>query len=267
MTNPVAVRRVTEGGVATLTLCRPPRNAMTAELCAGFLGHLADIRRDPSVRAVVIAGEGRHFCTGADLSGDHTPPGHVDVLGGAMGTAERLRALYTPFMEVLELDVPTVAAVRGAAVGGGLGLAAACDFRVVAPETRFMAPFVRLGIHPGMALTRLLPALVGLPRSLEMLLLGREVRGEEALAIGLATRCVSEDQVDAGAHELAPRLAAGAPGVARWTRRAVHRAIAFDPRTAADTEALAQALTFSSEDAAEGLRAFFEKREPRFEGR
>ena len=188
-------------------------------------------------------------------------------LGGAPGDAARLRELYAPFLRLTQQELPTVAIVQGAAVGGGLGLACACDFRIVTPSTRFAAPFVRLGIHPGMALTSALPVLVGLSRAMDMLLLGREVRGEEANAWGLANRCVEESVLESEGMKFAQALAEGAPAVARMTRRAVHQAIAYDPSAAADIEAMAQALTFLSADAQEGVQAFREKRKPEFKGK
>lgn len=261
--DPVLMER--DGHVAVLRLNRPPRNTMTPELMARFLERAAEIQATPEIRAVVVtAGEG-HFCAGAELGAGM--PGVAQALGGSVGVADRLRQVYTPFLGLLDLPVPTVAAVRGAAVGGGLGLAVACDFRVVTPRTRFIAPFAKLGIHPGMGLTAILPMLIGLPRAQEMLLLGEEVRGERALDWGLAHRCVPNAQCLDAALSLAHRAAAGAPAVIRWTKRAVHRAVQLDPRAAADVESLAQALTFSTEDAKEGMAAFFAKRTPDFKGR
>jgi enoyl-CoA hydratase/carnithine racemase len=258
--------------VALLRLNRPPRNVMSPELLDAFSRTLARATADPTVRALVITGgslepgRGQHFCAGADLGTDALP-GVAQPLGGAPGSAEQLRDVYAPFLGLLDVAIPTVAAVNGAAVGGGFGLACVCDFRVATPESRFKAPFATLGVHPGMALTSLLPALVGLPRAMELLLLAEEVSGLKALEWGLVHRCVPASELEAEAITLASRLAAAAPAVVRWTKRAVHRAISFDPKAAADVEALAQALTFLGSDAAEGIAAFRERRAPRFEGR
>ena len=253
-----------EGAVATLSLNRPPRNTMTREVMACFAERLEEVRSTPAARVLIVTSVGKHFCAGAELGADI--PGEAPALGGPPGTADRLREVYAPFLALMDLPIPTIAAVGGAAVGGGLGLALACDFRVVCPETRFMAPFVRLGIHPGMALTYLLPSIVGAARAMEMLLTGDEVRGELALSWGLANRCVPEPDLLDEAYSLAAQIAAGAPAVVRWTKRAVHRAIGLDPRAAADVEAMAQALTFGTKDAEEGMRAFLEKRVPEFTG-
>lgn len=250
--------------VATLRLNRGPRNTMTPETMSAFSSRISEIRQSPDIRCLVITSNGKHFCAGAELSAGM--PGEAQALGGVPGTADRLRSLYEPFLSLIDLPIPTVAAINGAAVGGGLGLALSCDFRVVSPESRMMAPFPRLGIHPGMALTSLLPTLVGLPRAMEMLMTGCEIRGEQALSWGLANRCVDQDEMVTEAQTLARTLSEGAPAVVRWTKRAVHRAIGLDIRSAADMEAFAQAITFQSDDCKEGMNAFFDKRKPEFSG-
>ena len=262
--NSESVELIRSGHVATLALNRPPRNTMSPELMARFLERIEEVKQDANIRALIITSNGKHFCAGAELSGGM--PGSTGGLGGPAGTANRMRQVYTPFLTLMELEIPTVAAINGAAVGGGLGLALVCDFRIVTPKSRLMAPFAKLGLHPGMALTYLLPRLIGLPRSLEMLMCGSDVYGEQALAWGLANRCVEQERLMDEAMDFAQKLAEGSPAVIRWTKRSVHRAMALDARAAADTESLAQALTINSDDAREGLRAFFEKRKPNFTG-
>jgi enoyl-CoA hydratase/carnithine racemase len=258
------VLRTSVGHVAILTLNRPPRNTMSPDIMARFVEALDEVRNDTFARCLIITGSGKHFCAGAELGTG--VPGTPQALGGPAGTAERLRGVYQPFLAMLDMDIPTIAAVNGAAVGGGLGLACACDFRVMTPSTRLLAPFARLGIHPGMALTHTLPMLIGLPRAMEILVAGEEIRGPLALQWGLANRCVDESELMTESLALAGRLAEGSPAVVRWTKRAIHRAVELDARTAADVEALAQALTFASEDYEEGLQAFLDKRTPRFKG-
>ena len=256
---------IDDTSIATIRLNRPPMNRLTPALVAAFSDRLHEVRRMAGVRALIIAAEGKHFCVGADLTSEPPSVGE-HPLGGLLGSVERLESAYAPFFDLLELPIPTVAAVNGAAAGGGLGLAAMCDFRVITPRTRFVAPFPKVALHPGLGLTQLLPALVGLPRAQEMLLLGVEVQGEQALDWGLATRCVPDDALGGEARALAQQLAASAPAVMRWTKRAIRRAIGLDPRAASEREALAQALTFASRDAEEGKAAFFERRPPRFTG-
>ena len=250
--------------VATLRLNRGPRNTMTPETMSAFSDAINQIKHRPEIRSLVVTSVGKHFCAGAELSAGM--PGETQALSGVPGTADRLRSVYAPFLALMDLPIPTVAAINGAAVGGGLGLALSCDFRVVSPGSRMMAPFPKLGIHPGMALTSLLPTIIGLPRAMEMLLTGCDVRGEQALAWGLANRCVDQDEIVTEAQRFAQTLAEGAPAVVRWTKRTVHRAIGLDIRSAADMESLAQAITFQSKDCQEGMKAFFEKRKPEFSG-
>ncbi len=259
-----SVLLVVEQSVATITLNQPPRNTMTLSLLDSFAARLEDVRQDTAVRALVVRSHGRHFCAGAELQGGM--PGRREALGGVQGTADQLRAVYKPFLNLLRLPIPTVASVQGGAVGGGLGLAVACDFRIVSPSTKFLAPFSQLGIHPGMGLTHLLPRLIGPSRAMEMLIRGRGVRGEEAVHWGLASQCVEESSLFETATSWAKDLAEKAPAVVRWTKQCVHQSVGMDPTLAADREALAQALTFQSHDAAEGLAAFLEKRNPSFTG-
>ncbi len=163
--------------------------------------------------------------------------------------------------------MPTIAAMQGHAIGGGLGLAVVCDLRVANREARYGANFVRLGLHPGMATTYILPRLLGLPRATELLLTGRIISGAEAAELGLANYAVDAEQVLEKARELAREIAGCAPLAVRWTKRSVYRGIDWDPRRAAELEAHAQSRTLETEDAREGIRALLERRDPVFKGR
>jgi enoyl-CoA hydratase/carnithine racemase len=222
------------------------------------------VRADPALRALIVTGAGRHFCAGADFG---SPPGDTGELPATLGLHERLRRTYAPFLGVLDVEIPTIAAVNGAAIGGGLGLALLCDLRVVAEDARLGATFAILGIHAGMAITYLLPRLIGLAPAAELLFTGRVIDGVEAARLGLANRAVPRAELLEAAKALGREIAAAAPLAVRLMKRALHRATAFDPRPAADHEALAQALTFESADAAEGIRALLEKRRPVFRGK
>ncbi len=252
-------------GVAILTLNEPERrNAMTPALLADFASAVTELREDRAARVLVVTGAGKHFCSGADfrdaaLPRDDLPPG--------LALHARARETYGAFLGLLDLEIPTLAAVNGAAIGGGFGLALLCDLRVVAENARLGATFAALGFHPGMAITYLLPRLVGLPRAAELLFTGRVIDGMAAARIGLANRAVPAPELLDAALGLAREIAATAPLAVRLMKRALYRALDFDPRPAAEWEALAQALTLESADAAEGIRALLEKRTPVFRGR
>ncbi|MHB8419903.1 MAG: enoyl-CoA hydratase/isomerase family protein [Myxococcales bacterium] len=268
MDDPKAVElEVDAAGVAEIRLNRPDRgNAMGRELLEAFSAAVAAVQRDLSVRAVIVSGSGKHFCTGADLR-DGVQALAADLGGGPAALRRAIRSLYDPFLSILGLEVPTLAAVHGAAVGGGLGLALACDIRIAGEGARFQANFARLGIGPGMAITGLLPRLVGSQRAAELLYTGRAVGGAEAAAIGLALKTVADGRVAAETRALAAEIAASAPEAVRLTKAALRRASGFDPTACADAEALAQAHCASLPDAVEGVAAWFEKRPPRFTGR
>ncbi|HEX2485478.1 MAG TPA: enoyl-CoA hydratase/isomerase family protein, partial [Myxococcota bacterium] len=176
-------------------------------------------------------------------------------------------ASYEAFLDVTEVEVPTIAAMNGHAVGGGLGLALVCDLRVANREARYGANFARLGFHSGMAVSYLLPRLVGVPHALDLLLTGRLLSGSEAAAIGLVHEAVAADEVAAAARRRAEAIAEAAPLAVRGMKRSLYRGLGWDPREAARREAFAQAETLATEDAREGIRALLEKRAPVFRGR
>ena len=258
MTAPLLVER--RDAVALLTLNVPDRrNAMTAELTAAWTEAVEGLRGDRDVRAVVVTGAGAAFCAGGDLSWIGESP---DLAVGAL--RDRMLPFYRSWLAVRTLDVPVVAAVNGAAVGAGLCLALACDLRYAAPGAPFSAPFARLGMHPGMAATYLLPEVVGLARARELLLTGRRVGAEEALAMGLVSGVA--DDVVAHALEVARAVADSAPVAVRLTKAALAYAGHHSIDAALDWEGLAQPVTMASADLREGLAAQAERRPPRFTG-
>jgi len=255
-----------EAGVATITLNRPEnRNSMTPDLMAAFRTAVAEAAADRALRAVVLTGRGASFCAGADFRTASPIPG--EAAQGDLPDYERLYATYQPFLEVFDLPMPVVAAMNGHAVGGGFGLALVCDLRIANRDARYGANFARLGFHSGMAISHLLPRIVGVPLAADLLFTGRLVSGAEAAAIGLAHEAVAPDAVLAAAQAKARAIAACAPEAVRLMKRSLYRGAGWDPRTAARAEAFAQAATMRSEDAREGIRALLEKREPRFTGR
>ncbi|HEU0132610.1 MAG TPA: enoyl-CoA hydratase/isomerase family protein [Mycobacteriales bacterium] len=258
MTEPLRVDR--RDAVTVLTLNVPERrNAMTAELTAAWVAAVDALRADTVTRAVVVTGEGSAFCAGGDLSWIGESP---DLT--VMAVRERMLPFYRQWLSVRDLPVPVIAAVNGPAVGAGLCLALACDIRYAARDAVFSAPFARLGMHPGMAATYLLPEVVGLARARELLLTGRRVGADEAERLGLVS-AVSDD-VLATALEAAEGIAASAPIAVRLTKAALAHAPHQSLDAALDWEGLAQPLTLTSADLREGLAAQAERRTPRFTG-
>jgi enoyl-CoA hydratase/carnithine racemase len=253
-----------DGRIAMLTLNRPEnRNSMTPDVMARFRACVARARGEAGLRCVVITGRGRSFCAGADFRSQAAPG--PDASGAP--PHERAFATYAPFLDVLDLEVPTLAALNGHAIGGGLGLALVCDLRVASREARYGANFARLGFHSGMAISYLLPRIVGVPAAADLLFTGRIVDGAEAAALGLVHEAVPAAEVAAAARRRAEAVAACAPLAVRALKQSLYRGLAWDPRSAARAEAFAQAATLATEDAREGIRALLEKREPHFVGR
>jgi enoyl-CoA hydratase/carnithine racemase len=175
--------------------------------------------------------------------------------------------LYEPFLSLLDLEVPILGALNGHAIGGGFGLALVCDLRIAALEAKYGANFVALGLAPGMAITHLLPRLVGVARASELLFTGRLVDGVEAERLGIVNRAVPSAQVLEETLALARAVAANAPFAVRATKAALRRSMTLDARAAARAEAVDQAASLATEDAREGMSALLEKRKPAFTGR
>jgi enoyl-CoA hydratase/carnithine racemase len=265
MTEEPAVLYASDGRIATLTLNRPEnRNSMTPDLLEAFAQSVRRAREERSLRAVILTGSGRSFCAGADFRATRAPRG---AAGDARLAHETMLETYAPFLSLLDVEVPVIGALTGHAIGGGFGLALLCDLRVANREARYGANFARIGLHTGMAVSYLLPRLVGLPTAVDLLFSGRLVTGEEAARIGLVHAAVDASEVVAEAQRRAEAIAACAPVAVRLIKRSLYRGLGWDPRGAAEAEAWAQAATFATEDVREGIRALLEKRDPRFEGR
>lgn len=252
--------------IGVITLDRPDnRNSMTPELLAAFAAAVACARADRDARCIVITssatGPRACFSAGADFRAA------VQLEGAGPLPHQRSFAMYEPFLAVLDLEVPVIGALNGHAVGGGFGLALMCDLRIASTWARYGANFVRLGIHPGMAITYLLPRLVGAAAAAELLFTGRLVDGAEAQRLGLASRAVPGDEVLPAAMQLARDIAANAPLAVRLTKRSLRRGLEWDPRGAALHEALVQAETLETEDAAHGIESLLGKQTPKFTGR
>ncbi len=246
-------------GVATLTLNRPDAlNALNATLRGELLAALKDFARDDAVRCVVLTGAGRAFCAGADLR-------------GGIGEREFRRVLttqYNPLIRALrDLPKPVVAAVNGVAAGAGMSLALAADLLVAAEEARFVPAFGRIGLVPDSGLTRTLVRTLGRHRAFAVLVAGEPLGAAEAREAGLVMRVVPGSELAGSAAEVARELAAGPTRAIGLTKRLVNAAEDDELDSSLASEAALQDVAGRTEDHAEGVAAFAEKREPRFTGR
>jgi 2-(1,2-epoxy-1,2-dihydrophenyl)acetyl-CoA isomerase len=248
--------------VGVITLSDPSTlNAAGLELMAELQAAVEDYIHSDEVRAIVITGEGRGFCSGANLSG-----GRVDSRASS-GPNDGLIKVYNPFVSALRKSPkPLVAAVNGVAAGVGVSLALACDLCVAAENAYFLLAFRRIGLVPDGGATWLLPRLVGKARAMELMLLGEKLPARTALEWGLINRCVADDQVMPTAMELAQALANG-PSSLGLTRNLVWQALDAEWHMQVEAEAYAQGDAARSEDAREGIMAFLQKRPAEFKGK
>jgi len=252
----------TDDGVAVLTLDNPDmRNAMSDEMTASWVRAVDELAADRSVRAVVVTGEGSAFCSGGNTGWIASEPeASVDYL------RTRMMAFYRAWLSIRKLEVPTIAAVNGAAIGAGLCLALACDLRYAARGAKLGAPFVKLGMHAGMAGTYLLPNVVGEAHARDLLLTGRVVEADEALALGMVSRVIEPETFLEEVVETARGIAATAPIASRLTKLALLDGGHRDFESCVQWEAMAQPITLATADLQEGIRASREKRAPVFTG-
>jgi enoyl-CoA hydratase/carnithine racemase len=245
-----------EDFVALAEIRRPPNNFLDRALIGSLAEAFERLDADDRCRAIVLASEGRHFCAGANFASKE--PVTSDDSG---------RHLYDEAVRLFAARTPVVAAVQGAAIGGGLGLALMPDFRVAAPEARFSANFARLGFHHGFGLSVTLPRLVGQQTAAELLYTGRRVKGEEAQARGLCDRLVALERLRQEAHAFAAEIAASAPLAIDSIRETLRGDLAAEIRRATDREKAEQDRLRKTEDFREGTRAMGERRAPEFKGR
>lgn len=246
-----------KGHVAEVEIHRPPFNHVSVDLMRSLADAFAACDADANVRVIVLCSEGKAFCGGADL---------VARDGLASGKTTMVNPLYVEAVRLFSCMTPIVAAVQGAAIGAGLGLSLVADFRLVAPEARFAANFVKLGFHPGFGLSHTLPRVVGLQRANLMFQTGRRIKAEEALQWGLADELVPLAGLRARAHELAAEIAGNAPLAVRSTRATLRRGLAAAVKEATDHEFAEQAMLMKTADFAEGVRAVNERRAGNFTG-
>jgi 2-(1,2-epoxy-1,2-dihydrophenyl)acetyl-CoA isomerase len=259
MTAPL--RLESKDGIATLTLAQPERmNALGFEMLDALIDALDAVRRGDD-RVLVLAAEGRAFCAGAD---------RAEMIEREPAEWEPIVDRYLdPVRRIADLDIPVIAKLQGDTVGGGFGLAIACDFRIAAAGIRLGAPFVRIGLAGcDMSAGYYLPRLIPLGVATEMMMTGKLVRADEALALGLVHRTVAAEDLDGEVGKLAEKLRNGPPIALAFTKRAIRRSLDLNRDAEFDYEVFAQVNCIQTEDHREGVRAFFdEKRAPVFKGR
>ena len=240
-------------------LGQPPHNFLDLTLIRTIADLFDKLAADPEVRSIVLCAEGTAFCAGADFNSRER-----SVVPGA---EQKSNPLYDEAVRIFGCTKPIVAAVQGPAIGGGLGLAVAADFRVTCKEAKYSANFNRLGFHPGFGLSVTLPRLIGAQKTAMLFYTGRRIDGEEAVAIGLADVLVPLDQVRAKAIELAREIAISAPIAVQSTRATLRAGLADAVRVATAHEGAEQIKQFRTEDFKEGVAAMTARRLPEFKGR
>jgi enoyl-CoA hydratase/carnithine racemase len=237
--------------VATVRLRRPPNNFFSFDMISALADALEELDRNDECRCVVLTAEGKNFCAGADFSGNASPYSTADLYNAAT----RLFCTNKPF----------IAAVNGAAIGGGLGLALSADFRIASPESKFSANFAQLGFHHGFGLTVTLPRLVGEQKASELLYTGRRVNGAEALEIGLIDQLVPHDEIESAAFALAAEIASSAPLAVESIRATLRKGIAEKVAQATQHEMAEQTRLKATADFAEGTKAVSQRRPAEFQ--
>lgn len=245
------------GHVAHVVFQNPPHNHATIELLRALGDVLEQLDADSECRAVVLASEGKSFCAGADLLSEN---------GIGVSAEDPIRDFYDQALRIFTFGKPIVAAIQGAAIGAGLGLAVAADFRVAAPEARFSANFVKLGFHPGFALTLTLPRLIGESRASLMLLTAARYKPEEVMGWGLVDRLAEASKLRVAAHSLAAEIAENAPLSLIATRRTLRGSFLEQVRVRLAEEHSEQAKLRHTKDYKEGVRAVAERRPGSFVG-
>jgi enoyl-CoA hydratase len=248
------------GQVAYLELVNPPLNLVTRDLTEQLSAALAALGAADDVRAVVVTGTGeRAFCAGSDI-------GEFEGLLGRVAEGKLLLEKLV-YRQLADLPMPTIAAIEGDALGGGLELALCCDLRIASARARLGMPEVRLAVVPGSGGTQRLPRVVGPARAKELILTGRIISADEAARIGLVNQVVPAGEARTTAEAMATEIAARGPLAVREAKRLIDLALDVDLDAGLAAELDASERIFASEDMLEGARAFFDKRDPEYRGR
>src|SRR5258708_6188905 len=218
-----------DGNVATLEIHRPPHNFFDCVVIRDLANAFEELDNEPECSALMLCSEGKSFCAGANFANRDASSGETTARAGE-------NPLYVEGVRLFRCKKPVIAAIQGAAIGGGLGLALVADFRVVTADARFAANFVRLGIHPGFGLTYTLPRLIGIQRASLMFYTGRRITGEDAVAWGLADVLAAPDRLRQEAAKLANEIAECAPLAVRSTRKTMRRGLADAVRAQTERE-------------------------------
>jgi 2-(1,2-epoxy-1,2-dihydrophenyl)acetyl-CoA isomerase len=249
--------------LATITHNQPETlNALTYDMLVQLHQVVDEISEDKEVRVVILTGAGRGFCSGANLLG-----GSAEALsGGGMGVRSVVLKMNAVLTGIAEMEKPWLAAVNGPAVGGGCSLALVCDLALIAESAFMSAGYVNVGLVPDMGMTYMLPRLVGYRKASELALFGERVHGPEALELGLINRVVSDEELMDATRKWAVRLANGPVLAIGAIKLGLRRALHGSLRDTLYWEAMMLPLIVQTEDASEGLMAFFQKRDPEFKG-
>ncbi len=252
-----------DGGLVVIELAdHDRRNMMGLEMTAAWGRLMSAVAADGEVRAVLVTGRGSAFSSGGNTNwigaDSHLPIPQL---------RERMLAYYRTWLAIRDLDVPTIAAINGPAIGAGAALALACDVRWAGASASMSVPFLRMGMHPGMLATYLLTEVAGVAVARDLLFTGRRVGADELLTLGLVSRVLTDDALLPETLSVGQDMAAGAPSAVRLTKQALRDHGPRDWVGATQWEGLAQAVTLASDDLAEGLAAMRERRPARFTGR
>lgn len=257
MTEDAILNISTQGHIGIVELNKPPHNFFDQTLIASLADAWEVFEADKKIRVILLCANGKSFCAGADFSDKSTREKKRSV--------KQTNPLYAEALRLYGCTKPVVAAIEGAAIGGGLGVALTADFRITCPEAKFSANFNRLGFHPGFGLSFTLPHLIGKQQAAKLLYTGARIGGEQALRIGLVDEVVSQNEVRAHALALAQEIAISSPRAVQATRTTLRGDFLDRVRLAVVRESEVQAVQMNTADLLEGVNAAKERRNPNFE--